>query len=128
MYDGGKIALGLVVLAATVTFPVWYNQASGGRVGAAQLPPELAGKQCVAPREYMRDHHMELLNHWRNQVVRERVREWTGPDGKVWKASLTKTCLNCHTNKAQFCDSCHKEASVKPACWNCHVDPKGDNL
>ena len=26
--------------------------------------------------------------------------------------SLSNTCLDCHSNKAEFCDRCHNYASV----------------
>jgi hypothetical protein len=38
--------------------------------------------------------------------------------------SLQNTCMQCHPNKAEFCDRCHNYASVKPYCWDCHVEPK----
>ncbi|MGD8893899.1 MAG: menaquinol oxidoreductase, partial [Desulfobacterales bacterium] len=34
------------------------------------------------------------------------------------------TCLDCHEEKAEFCDKCHNYASVSPYCWECHIDPK----
>jgi hypothetical protein len=38
--------------------------------------------------------------------------------------SLTRTCLDCHSNKAEFCDRCHTYMAVDPYCWDCHVEPK----
>ena len=38
--------------------------------------------------------------------------------------SLTRTCmLQCHTNKAEFCNKCHEYANVEPYCWECHISP-----
>ena len=33
----------------------------------------------------------------------------------------------CHANKAEFCDRCHNYAAVKPYCWDCHIDTKGES-
>jgi len=41
-------------------------------------------------------------------------------DGKKYMKGLQLTCLQCHTSKEKFCDSCHQYAAVKPYCWDCH--------
>lgn len=130
MSDRGAIIGGLVLFLGLVTLPVWYNLASGktargydpGKVPKLELPAE--EKSCVAPREYMRTSHMNLLISWRDEVVREKERTFVAFDGKKYTKSLTGTCLRCHANKADFCDRCHDYAGVKPVCWECHVDPK----
>jgi hypothetical protein len=33
------------------------------------------------------------------------------------------TCMQCHTSKKKFCDTCHAYASVTPYCWDCHLAP-----
>jgi hypothetical protein len=73
--------------------------------------------------EYMRDNHMELLNIWREDVVRKGDRTFTTVSGKKFEMSLTKTCIHCHSNKTEFCDQCHNYLGVSPYCWDCHVDP-----
>jgi hypothetical protein len=83
-----------------------------------------AAKQCVMPTEYMRAEHMQLLDLWRHSVVRNAERVYVNPSGKEFTMSLSNTCLDCHNNKADFCDKCHAYASVTPYCWDCHVDPK----
>jgi len=80
-------------------------------------------KECVASTEYMRASHMDLLNEWRDEVVREGNRIYTSPNGKEFEMSLTKTCTNCHYNKKEFCDQCHDYLGVTPYCWDCHVEP-----
>ena len=42
--------------------------------------------------------------------------------GKEFEMSLSNTCIECHDNKAEFCDRCHNYASVRPYCWDCHID------
>jgi hypothetical protein len=68
--------------------------------------------------------HMDLLNEWRDDVVRKGKRIYTSPGGKKYNMSLSNTCMECHSNKAEFCDECHQYAGVDPYCWNCHIEPK----
>jgi len=125
MYDAGKIIPGLVVFLVLITFPVWYNAASGK---ASYVPdPQIitTAPACVAPTDYMKAAHMDLLNQWRDEVVREGQREYIAPDGKVYQKSLSNTCMDCHSNKTEFCDRCHDYMAVgQPNCWECHVEPE----
>ena len=45
------------------------------------------------------------------------------PKRKAFVMSLSNTCLDCHSNKADFCDKCHNYASVRPYCWDCPSEP-----
>jgi hypothetical protein len=121
MFDSGKIIAGLVLFGVFVTFPIWWQAIAG-----KHEPPVLAeakGTSCVESAEFMRAKHMDLLNQWRDAVVREGQREYTATDGTEHHISLTLTCLDCHDDKAGFCDECHNYAGVQPLCWDCHVDP-----
>ncbi|HCX02472.1 MAG TPA: cytochrome C, partial [Syntrophaceae bacterium] len=44
-------------------------------------------------------------------------------NGRTFEKSLTGTCLQCHSNKEQFCDRCHNYVGAKPSCFNCHIIP-----
>ena len=81
-------------------------------------------KQCVAPVEYMRTSHMNLLIDWRETVVRAGRRDFTAAGGKHYKMSLTPTCLDMSRRPKDFCDRCHEYAAVSPPCWNCHQDAR----
>ena len=125
MNDKGKILIGVAIFAMLVSFPFWYN------TGSAKPAPELvlsaeakAAGQCILPKDEMAKNHMQLLDGWRNSVVREGKRVYVAKDGKEYNMSLSNNCLECHTNKAEFCDRCHDYASVNPYCWDCHVNPK----
>ena len=125
MYDKGKVMVGLVIFVALITFPFWYN------LGKAAPAPEIklsakakAAKTCVESKEYMTTEHMQLLNVWREEVVRSAKRVYVNSSGKQFEMSLSNTCLDCHSEKAEFCDKCHNYASVTPYCWDCHIDPK----
>ncbi len=124
MFDGGKVVVGLVVFLALVTFPLWYNVAKGKSEYVPDLERSAAADRCVADSAYMVAHHMNLLNEWRDLVVRKGERIYTDP----WKGqhvmSLSGTCLSCHENKDKFCDRCHDYMGVDPYCWDCHVVPE----
>lgn len=126
MFDGWKVILGLIIFLAVVTFPLWYNASTGKAtdVPEVEIPVELAGQQCILDRESMRASHMDLLNEWRDDVVRRGDRIYEAPDGKKHVMSLQNTCMGCHQNKSAFCDRCHNYMAVTPYCWECHIEPK----
>jgi len=128
IYNKFTIFIGLVAFLVVATAPLWLN---AGRVVPSPKPDlntpaiqQLAAKdkQCVLPTAQMRATHMQLLIDWRDQVVRTGSRVWVSPSGKKFEASLSNTCLGCHTNKAEFCDQCHNYIAVTPNCWGCHLE------
>jgi hypothetical protein len=125
MFDAGKVITGLVIFLVLVTFPLWYGAFSGraDEVPEPELAPGLEGKSCIRDATYMRASHMDLLNEWRDRVVRNGERIYTAADGHRYVMSLQNTCMSCHANKASFCDSCHDYMGVTPYCWRCHVEP-----
>ena len=128
IYNGKPIIVGLIIFVGILMIPFWYGL--GRTPSAPQLSvdtPEiraLAEKRCVESTPYMRANHMELLNTWRNTVVREGRRWYLSSSGKEVPMSLSQSCLSCHSNKEQFCDRCHNYASVQPNCFRCHSIPK----
>lgn len=122
MRDRTLILIGLAVFIGLISFPAWYDSASGTSSAAPELQKAVKGTSCIYPTEYMRTSHMKVLLEWRDQVVRHGKRLVT-IGGKTYKMSLTGTCLDCHASKKDFCDKCHEYADVNPYCWNCHVDP-----
>lgn len=133
MYNAGRIIFGMLIFLAIATSPFWFNQATGQ---AEYMPnPVIATRDipgrdaCVMPTDYMRSSHMDLLNNWRQEVVRSGDRIFHSSDGKEYRKSLSNTCMSCHPNKAEFCDKCHNFMAVsEPDCWNCHVAPKEETL
>ncbi|MDH4200634.1 MAG: sulfate reduction electron transfer complex DsrMKJOP subunit DsrJ [Spirochaetia bacterium] len=126
MYSKGKVIPGLLIFIALVSCPVWKRFIVSP--AAAMPKPVIAnGDHCVESREYMRAKHMVLLNNWRNEVVRENNKVYINSRGEHFQKSLTGTCLKCHSNKEQFCDSCHKAADVKPYCFDCHLSGGGSH-
>jgi len=125
MYDGGKIITGLIIGIILLTFPFWYNLGKAAKLPKPELTPKAKqAKLCVEQTSYMKAYHMDLLNKWRDKVVRGGNRIYIGFNGKEYDMSLQNTCLVCHSNKKKFCDECHNFADVKPYCWECHLEPK----
>jgi hypothetical protein len=120
MFDAGKILVGLGVFGALATGPVWW--ALGRDRGA---PPELEkpvgeAKQCIEPTPFMRARHMQLLDDWRDAVVRRGERVYVASDGQRHEMTLTGGCLRCHAEPKKFCNRCHEYAGVEAYCWDCH--------
>lgn len=132
IYNAKQIIPGLIVFLGLITFPLWYA------MGKTAPPPDIKIdtpviqameiKQCVMPKADMRTGHMQLLNDWRTEVVRNNQRIYVAEDGKSYTMSLQNECIRCHSNKTQFCDQCHTYAGLKlnsvPYCWTCHIAPK----
>ena len=125
MYDAGKIITGIVIFLVILTIPIWYNAVSGKANDELGLAQPKAEKKCIESTEYMRESHMDLLNQWRDAVVREGKYDYISSDGKTYRMSLTGTCMKCHDDREKFCDKCHAYVDLDPFCWDCHVDPKG---
>ncbi len=128
MNDRNKIIAGLIIFVAVITFPLWFNMGKAAPVPEPELTAKAkAAKECVRETRYMKAEHMQLLDEWRNSVVREGKRIYTNSSGKSFNMSLSNTCLDCHSNKAEFCDRCHTYASADPYCWDCHIDNPKEN-
>ncbi len=123
MYDKRMVITGLVIFVVLVTFPFWYNLGKAAPAPEPVLTPKAkAAKQCVRSTPFMKAEHMQLLDMWRDTAIRDNKRVYVNPEGKVYTISLSNTCLDCHSNTADFCDKCHNYASVRPYCWDCHIE------
>jgi hypothetical protein len=126
IYNGGKIVAGIVVFVILITFPFWCGKGkSSPPVLSLDTPviAQLKDKRCLEDTSFMRENHMKLLGAWRDEAVREGKRLYTARDGRVFEKSLSGTCLECHSNKEQFCDRCHNYLGAKPSCFSCHNIP-----
>jgi hypothetical protein len=88
---------------------------------SASVATPIDSSKCIAPTEYMRSHHMQVLDDWRHSGARDN-HPYISPDGHKFTKSLD-TCLGCHGAGGIFCFSCHQYANAKPNCWNCHISP-----
>jgi hypothetical protein len=126
MRDKTTIALGLGVFVVAVTFPIWYGIAAGGDAAAPALPLPAHATNCVESKQWMIANHPKLLSDWREAVVRQGAKEYTSKTyGTHHQMSLTKTCIECHGSRQQFCDKCHTYANVTLNCWGCHQEVAG---
>jgi len=124
MYDGKKIIPGLILFLGLVTYPLWHNAASG-KTGYVPKPKIAADKkECVEPKNYIRINHKNLLDDWKESVVRKGATTYLASNKKTYTMSLNRTCMNCHTDKTEFCDQCHNYMGVTNKCWDCHMYPK----
>lgn len=124
MYNGGKIITGLIIFVLLISAPFWLNVGQANELPDISLDTpainQLSEKQCVESVEFMRSQHPQLLNDWRDQVVREGESIYVSSSGKMYEMSLDNNCLQCHSNQSQFCDACHTYTSVELYCWDCH--------
>jgi hypothetical protein len=128
MNDKKVIIAGLVVFLVAVTCPFWFTHLSGAKVSRPVLEKPVGETRCVEDKTFMRENHMQILNEWRTMSVRNGVTQYTSKSyGVKYEASLTRTCLKCHTKRAESCDRCHNYVDVAPNCWNCHNERKGIN-
>lgn len=123
MKNKGLIITGLVVVLIIALTPLWWNLFAGSSDAAPE--PKLSDKAkekqfCVESKDFMKKEHMQLLDEWREDVVRHAKRTYINSKGEEYDMSLTNTCLDCHSNKSEFCDACHNYTSVRPYCWDCH--------
>lgn len=118
----------LTLLVAFALAGVGAVVAQDGSTYGPQIP-KAAGGDCVEDTEYMRRNHMDLLQHHRDDTMREGIR--------TERHSL-KGCINCHAVKndqgqfvsakdeRHFCRACHDYTAVKPDCFACHASKPGE--
>jgi hypothetical protein len=126
MRDRSLIYIGLFLFLGLATFPFYYNSAAGRTPKSPELILPAHETQCVAPTNYMKSSHMQLLTQWRENRVRNDIRIYRAFNGKSYNVALTGTCLSpqCHGNTSEFCNRCHTYVGVQgPYCMDCHIDP-----
>ena len=104
------IIAGIVIFVTVAAFPFWFNLGKAAPAPELELTEkakELNHGKCVMPTDYMQSEHMQLLDLWRHSVVRNAKRTFVNSSGQEFNMSLSNTCLECHSNKAEFCDRCH---------------------
>ncbi len=126
IYNKFLVLCVLVLFVGIFTSPLLFNINSWGtgKPGPDPVVLEKAGENCVESKEYMKTSHMLLLDEWRTAVVRDGDRTYTSANGTPVEMSLSNTCMDCHSNKSQFCDRCHDDyMDITPYCWDCHIAP-----
>ncbi len=119
----------LIALLAWLSGAVFAaDEVASSSLGSVAIPqPAKPGSasECVEPVDVMRREHMKFLMHQRDETVLEGKRDS--------KYSLTG-CMDCHNptpddgqvvrypDPQHFCADCHRYASVKIDCFECHAD------
>ncbi len=100
-------------------------QSAAGAIAIPQPTKPANAVACVEPVEIMRREHMNFLLHQRDATV------YDGERGSRYSLS---GCMDCHnpSNNAEtavrypdpqhFCADCHRYASVRIDCFECHAD------
>jgi hypothetical protein len=132
MNDKKLIITGLLIFIVIVVSPFLLNMGKDTTGADPVIIEGLKEKkgECIFPKEEMKAEHMQILDKWRETVVRQGERVYVAPSGKEYNMSLSSgenSCIGCHSNKTEFCDRCHDYASVRPYCWDCHNEPKEKN-
>jgi hypothetical protein len=127
MSDKTKILVGLAIFILVAAFPVWRTFGASAVASRPELELPKEASRCVEDKDFMIANHMDLLNRWRDAVVREGRKVYTASTGETHDMSLTRTCMGmkCHNSRENFCKRCHDYANVVPTCWECHVTPEG---
>lgn len=128
MADRGRIMFGLGAFLVVAAYPLWSAVAAegnGDRPALERAVDRVDSTDCIEDTVFMKAHHHELLNDWRQAVIRDEEREYASTSGRTWEMSLTGTCLGCHASSEAFCTRCHDYADAKPTCFDCHVVPEG---
>ena len=86
--------------------------------------PKGKGEKCVEDTQFMRESHMELLLHQRDETVQRGIRT---------KKHSLKECIACHVvndsnnqpvsaaSSKHFCRQCHDYTAVNIDCFQCHA-------
>ncbi len=85
MYDGGKIIPGLIIALCLFLSPFLYNAGKAAKPPEVELSPKAKeAKECIAPKAYMTVWHMQLLDNWRHEVVRNGDRFYNSEQDLWW--------------------------------------------
>ncbi|MDY6820714.1 MAG: sulfate reduction electron transfer complex DsrMKJOP subunit DsrJ [Deferribacterota bacterium] len=130
MHDKKKIIIGIFVFVIIIFIPFWLNINGQNKKAEPKLTEKAKkAEKCILPTNEMRNSHQVLLVDWRDMAIREGKRVYYSDyTNKEYEISLENTCMDCHSNKKDFCDECHNYAGVtggiSPNCWNCHNEPE----
>jgi len=114
----------MLVLVCMTSLAYAAEEQNAGNGGLLPVIPMGQGDNCVEDTDFMRRNHMDLLEHQRDETMKEGIR------GKPYSL---KECLSCHavngpdampvtvSSPQHFCRSCHDYAAVSIDCFQCHA-------
>ena len=119
-----SFAMLMLVLVCMTSLAYAAEEQNAGNGGLLPVIPMGQGDNCVEDTDFMRRNHMDLLEHQRDETMKEGIR------GKPYSL---KECLSCHavngpdaipvtvSSPQHFCRSCHDYAAVSIDCFQCHA-------
>ena len=119
-----SFAMFMLVLVGLTSLAYAAEEQNAGNGGLLPVVPMGQGDSCVEDTDFMRRNHMDLLQHQRDETMKEGIR------GKPYSL---KECLSCHavngpdaipvtvSSPQHFCRSCHDYAAVSIDCFQCHA-------
>jgi len=119
-----SFAMLMLVLVCMTSLAFAAEEQNAGNGGLLPVIPMGQGDSCVEDTDFMRRNHMDLLEHQRDETMKEGIR------GKPYSL---KECLSCHavngpdaipvtvSSPQHFCRSCHDYAAVSIDCFQCHA-------
>ena len=128
LFNFKAVVIGLAIFLILVTAPIWKLSARPCRlpIPDSNTPAIMAlaekDRHCVESKEWIRANHMRLLVDWREEAVRNAKRDYINSKGQRYLASLSNNCMECHSNKSQFCDQCHNYVRGGTKLWGCHLE------
>ena len=114
----------MLVLVGMTSLAYAAEEQNAVNGGLLPVIPMGQGDSCVEDTDFMRRNHMDLLQHQRDETMKEGIR------GKPYSL---KECLSCHavngpdaipvtaSSPQHFCRSCHDYAAVSIDCFQCHA-------
>ena len=110
------VTVPIVIILVPILYSIVVGVGTGDSDAATPFlsKPDPKYENCVKETAYMRFHHWELLRQVREEYVRHGIR------GEI---SLSG-CRECHPNRDQFCNQCHRAVNLNPDCFGCHYYPE----
>ena len=106
-----EVVFGLLILVALVALRVFWPTVKAEKIPSPTVKvTAIDSTACIAPTEYMRSHHMQLLNEWRNTGARDN-RPYVNAAGKkfqkniqlnLWPRSLWTRLNQTHSNPVRI--------------------------
>jgi hypothetical protein len=123
----GKFGLGLAVLLIGVIAGLGFAVAGGDEKAVVGVEGSAKADKldaCVAPTEFMRKNHFELIMHQRDITVHQGIRKTD---------NALAGCVECHVRSdhagnhvpidapGEFCAACHEYTGATLDCFTCHA-------
>ena len=97
LYNAKAVTVGIVAFLVVCTSPFWAGFGSSDYTSPKVSLPKDA-KECIEDTAFMKAEHMQLLNEWRDQALRQGNRVYVAKNGKKWNISLSNRYFSRRTH------------------------------